>query len=750
MERSAMTWRRMGAWLVAGTLLTLSLPVLAEGIAVHGTVLEKGTRKPILGAEVFVVDNDELVATTDADGVFTLMLPAAGEYLLGVAAVGYERGPHVPVNARESGATVEIYLQATFSLPDVVVRAERNPNRAAKTVMTGDEMRSVPGTAGDPLKALQALPGIAVATDASSAPAIRGSRPEDNAYYVDDLPVGYLFHMGGIVSVLNGDLVDSFNLHAAAFGPEYGNVTGAVIDSTLRNPRTDRFGGKFNLSFIGADALVEGPVTERQSFFLSARRSYLDLVVEQVSDDEAGETFEVPEYYDYQGKYVWQASADNTVTLHANGAGDEMAVVLTEDSDTVKQEPDLIGRTSFGQSYHAQAATWDLRSPSGAHNRVILGHTLSAGDSTVGAAGETAYSSDTWYLREQWHYALTPAHALLLGASAVNSRWDIDLDIKNPRCTEFEAECSIGDAPRLQLDDAFTVHVWELYARDRWQVAPAWTLVGGVRFSYEDFLKDRFTEPRLALEWQARAGTLLTAGWGRHHQFPRGEQVIEVFGNPDLHQIRAEHAVLGVEQKFAAVWSLKLETYYKTFDDLVVADPDVNYVNGASGEAYGLEALLKKEQQGAWSGWLSLSLSESSRRNDLTGETFVYEFDQPVIATLVLNYKPSAEWTFGAKWNYHSGNPYTRVFADGFYDDGRVKPGYGPINEDRLPAYHRLDLRAERHYVFDTWKLNAYVDLINAYNRRNVSGYSYNADYSERTATYQLPLIPSFGVQAEF
>ena len=119
-------------------------------------------------------------------------------------------------------------------------------------------------------------------------------------------------------------------------------------------------------------------------------------------------------------------------------------------------------------------------------------------------------------------------------------------------------------------------------------------------------------------------------------------------------------------------------------------------------------------------------------------------------ATAVLNYRHSAEWSFGAKWTYHSGNPYTPILGGKPPVNGQVLPEYADINSGRLPAYHRLDLRADRHYLFDTWKLNAYLELINAYNRKNVAGYDYDTTYTQRKPTYQLPLIPSFGVQAEF
>jgi hypothetical protein len=43
-----------------------------------------------------------------------------------------------------------------------------------------------------------------------------------------------------------------------------------------------------------------------------------------------------------------------------------------------------------------------------------------------------------------------------------------------------------------------------------------------------------------------------------------------------------------------------------------------------------------------------------------------------------------------------------------------------------------------------------YVELINAYNRKNVSGYSYSPDYRTREEVYQLPVLTSFGIQYAF
>jgi hypothetical protein len=75
----------------------------------------------------------------------------------------------------------------------------------------------------------------------------------------------------------------------------------------------------------------------------------------------------------------------------------------------------------------------------------------------------------------------------------------------------------------------------------------------------------------------------------------------------------------------------------------------------------------------------------------------------------------------------------------------------GPTYGERLPPFHQLDIRVDKRWKFPGWTLGAYLDLINAYNRVNPDFQSYNFDYSKsRPETASLPIVPSFGVRAEF
>ncbi|MBI5006088.1 MAG: TonB-dependent receptor [Nitrosomonadales bacterium] len=726
-----------------------AVPAVAAEWTVSGAVLERGARRPLPGVQVSVQGHPSISALSDAKGQFHLDLPAAGTYSLIAVLPGMGNPVSIEVKLAQGAASPApvFYLRVPETLGEMVVTAQRAPERVSKSVISGKTLRQLAGSSGDPLRGLQSLPGVAT-VNGSSAPAVRGSGPGDNAYYVDDLYIGKLFHYGAI-SVFNADLIEGFDLYAAAFSPHYGNVTGAVIDVALREPRKDRLGGKVNVNLMGADFLVEGPQGENQSFYFAARRSYIDLLIKEIEQD--GVTVQIPNYWDYQGKYLWQLNEANRLSLHLHGAADSLKLNIAASSETAQMEPVLAGDSSLSDENSMQGMVLDTIVSDTAFNMLALERTYRRSSSRIGTAGELTFTQENLILREQTRMDISDGHELSLGVEFINARVKINADYKNAPCTQFEPNCDLTTATRKQLTDDFTSNAWSLSLQDRKRVLEGVTLVGGVRRSAENYLRRDYTEPRVGIEWEWSRDMLLTAGWGRHNQMPTGEQVVRQFGNPRLGHIRADHSVVGIAQKVNADWNWKTEAYYKKFGNLVISDPLLNYINAASGKAYGLELLIKKEETDRLSGWFVLNLARSSRRNDVTGEAFRFQYDQPVNTTLVGAYKLSEAWSFGMKWNYHSGTPYTPILGtSGTYPDGRPIPVYAGVNSGTLPVYHRLDLRVDRNYVFDRWKLSTYFELNNVYQRKNVVGYSYDPSYTRRDPVYAFVLPISFGVLGEF
>ncbi|MEJ2622755.1 MAG: Plug domain-containing protein [Candidatus Thiodiazotropha sp.] len=251
-------------------------------------------------------------------------------------------------------------------LEQITVTPQQQPSRLETAPPLGyhvdrETMQRIPGSGSDPLRAMQALPGVTVNDDTSADPAIRGSRPEDNNYFVDFLPSGYLFHAGGTVSVFNAQLVESFDYYPAAYGAEFDGGTGAVIDTRLRDPRNDEFTTTIDVSMLQAGLLLEGPVSDGHSFYLAGRMSYMDLIIEDMVEDNEDdiEFVQFPRYTDYQGKYLWQMDNGSRLRLQATGASDEMEITLNADNETAQKEPVLIGTHKNDIAYHSQGIVWE-------------------------------------------------------------------------------------------------------------------------------------------------------------------------------------------------------------------------------------------------------------------------------------------------------------------------------------------------------------------------------------------------------
>jgi hypothetical protein len=630
----------------------------------------------------------------------------------------------------------------------IEITGSRFREQAGKSSLSGAELARVPGSGGDPMRAIQSLPGVAMVSDDSSDPAVRGARPRDNAYVVDMLPVGYLFHLGGFTSVFNPNLIRRFNLSNAAWSPEYGNVVGAVFDINLRNPRTDRLGAELDFSLLGANALIEGPITSELSFFFATRRSWFDLVTKRVDDKEEGVTASTPVYGDSQGRVLWTLNARNRLRLDFSSANDRLEYEVKAGGKTAQRDPILAGRGNEKVSYATAALVLETDFNDDTVNRVAVGQMQQRSSFRVGGAGSVKLDQDTAYMRQQLIYTGWKGHEISLGTTLDSRLIKADLDFNFGRCTEFDPNCDISTAPRLTTNQRARQNVFALYANDRWVLNTQWTATAGLRLSREAYIDRNAAEPRLGLEYSPLKSLTFSAGVGRHSQPPADEEAVAVVGNPRLKPVESNHVVFGVTHQLAQGWSWRSEVYGKTFDNYAVADPVLNYRNGASGTARGVELLVKKDAVNSkWSGFASLTLSRSRRKVDATGETFAFDYDQPVIATIVGNYKLNDRWQFGLKWSYHTGSPYTPVVSTGLYPDGRVRPIFGGINSQRLPSYHRLDLRADAQV---TPRFSYYFELINAYNRKNIAGYSYSPDYRTREPIEQLPLLPSFGIKYKF
>ncbi|WP_143871001.1 TonB-dependent receptor plug domain-containing protein [Catenovulum sediminis] len=156
-------------------------------------------------------------------------------------------------------------------------------------MLTSKQIVTMPGGLGDPLKAIDALPGVVLATPSSGGPvaqpAIRGSSPLDNQYLSDFLPVGYVFHQDSL-STINPELMSGFELKTSGWSGRYNDAIGGVIETQLRDPSFEERQLVLDLSMIRSGVLFESPLANNAGFYLSYRESLVHNFVDDIIEDE--------------------------------------------------------------------------------------------------------------------------------------------------------------------------------------------------------------------------------------------------------------------------------------------------------------------------------------------------------------------------------------------------------------------------------------------------------------------------------
>lgn len=653
-----------------------------------------------------------------------------------------------------------------------------------------EKLLKVPGSGGDPLKAIEALPGVVLGGFGPfSIPAIRGSNPQDNSYITDMLPVGYVFHNDG-GSTYNENLIERFSLKAGAWDAQYNNAMGAVLATKLRDPYIEPTTTTLDLSFLRVGALVEGAISDDSAFYASYRQSLLEFYVENFIDEDELTFTEVPKNSDYQFKYLWRVSNTSNLRFIATGAQDSVGLDFGPESKALETEPGIEGGLDANTYYHNQGIIFDTLFSGGVSSIFTLSQKEEDTSFGIGSLFELDAINNETRFKNFYNIPLNNGDGFRFGIDYSTTEIEYTAsglytpcnESTGDQCPPFSVGIPFNNSDTLTINGTYGFVAYDLRA------TPNLDITLGLGNSYNDFSGESNLEPRLDTRYRVTKDTTLTAAYGRHGQFIREFRFIaKDIGNPDLDFPISDHYVVGFEHQLDDSLSAKLEVYYKDIQNLVVSNElsttelealanntgpaPVPYINGSTGSAYGLELLINKNLTDKWYGWFSAAYSKTTLENDETGKKIDYEYDRPWVVNLVAAYQQNEKTSYGFKWRYQSGGLVTPIdmnntatpyyncgatFPDGTikYESGTVcgdpyvyDPVEGEANSERLPAYHRLDFRMDTKASKNS---TYYFEIINLYNRANVSDYEYNKEYTEREKVESLPIIFSVGAKLVF
>lgn len=745
---------------------TPSVPVQPPQVNLSGTLLERGSRTPLAGVTVLVHrgEGDEAVgfeAVTNASGRFEFLDLEPTGWKIKIAPSGY-RVYKTSETIRESEAVDATYYveKESYNPYDVIVQGEREKKEVTRRTLSAAEIVSVPGTLGDPVQAVENLPGVARPSFGSEQLSVRGSGSDDTGVFIAGSSLPLLYHFGGLKSVMPARVIDSIDFYPGNYSVEYGRAMGGILDLNVKRLDPDRLHGTVDVSALDTSIYLEAPIGDKAAIAVSGRRSYIDLVLGALLPEDGDFAFKTaPRYYDYQVMGNYRPTNEHEFRAMFLGSDDRMKLVFDDPAElgAGTQSGALAAVTQFQrlllEHRWVPSAEFDneLKLSVG-RDQVKFGifetYDFDFNFRSVQLRDTARFKlSDTVTLRAGLDSSLTfvSGHVLAARPAEEGQQQSDVLDTESIVYTEFKNRPSLLAAPfieaNIKLGDA--------------------ELVPGVRMDYWGATSEYSVDPRIAARYKISDDVTVKGGVAVVHQQANIRQLDPVFGNPDLELQRALQYSLGAEWQATPNLSIDSTVFYKDMDSLASSTSEtverggetVPLVlnNGGKGRVYGAELFIKRSFADGFHGWLSYTLSRSERKDFGSNEYRLFDIDQTHILSMVGSYTLPRNWEVGFRLRVGSGNPETPTTGSVFVESAdSYTPVYGEANSSRLSTFFQADLRVDKTWVFDVWKLSAYLSLINATNYKNAEKTNYNFDYSEKSTTNGLPILPILGVKADW
>ncbi len=639
-----------------------------------------------------------------------------------------------------------VAASSSETIEEVTVRGSRPSREATRVTVSRDEIDHIPGTGGDALRSIQNLPGVARPPPYSGLLIVRGSAPEDTNIFLDGTSIPLAFHLGGLSSIVPSELLERIDYYPGNFSVVYGRGTGGMIDIAIRKPKSDKLHGLAQVDFIDARVLAEGPIAKTGwNFAIGARRSWIDAWLGPVLKAAGVGVSTAPRYYDYQAILQHDFSSKSSFQLTLIGSNDGLEI-LNSYPDAAR--PIFSGTVNFDTNFFVAQARYETRFTPAMSLKTMLSYKHTDIDFGLGV-NYLRIITNPVALRTELTQRISPHVTQHTGIDFGYGPYSVRV-----RFPQFRAPGEPAGAPnQVPLETRNSGAFLQPAVYSEWELT-LWRgsrIVPGLRVDYNSQTGTWDTSPRIIVRQDLTSSpyrTTIKGSTGLFFQPPQPPQTDAVFGQSGLKSIRSVSSSIGLEQELSSQIDASIDFYYKALDRLITPKAG----NSGEGRVFGAEMLVRYKPDARFFGWLSYSLSRSERRDFPDKPLHLFQYDQTHILTVLGSYKVAPGWQVGARFRLVSGALYTPN-TYGPYDatsGSELSVAAYPPFGSRMPAFHQLDVRADRTWEFKSWKLRLYLDIQNVYYAKNPEGLSYNFNSTKSSYVTGLPILPSLGLRGEF
>ncbi|MDD4107707.1 MAG: carboxypeptidase-like regulatory domain-containing protein [Prolixibacteraceae bacterium] len=744
----------------------------AAQIQLSGFVRDAQNGEVLIGANVWE-KNQHAGTTTDNRGYFSLKVSTPCK--LSISYISYNT---VELDIlSKSDSLLNIQLENENKLQEITVTASRERHFEA-TRFSSKQLTQIPALGGKPdvIKALQLIPGVQTQSEGMSLMMVRGGEPGQNQYLLDNVPLIYVNHLGGFLSVFNPDMINSVDFYKGNFPARQGGKLSSIVDITQREGNISKHQGSFSVGVTDLSFTFEGPLANKKfSYIVTTRKTLTDAFLGLISAlaDES-DAMVAYGFHDINAKLNWKPDDRNSLSLNLY-QGDDYLNYWTKPWKMKNDE-----RSHFNQQW----GNWLV---SGRWNRVfsprlyaenILSYSRyrnkTGQDFSHKVDGVTEKfkslnraSVNDFSFRSAWKYAFLKNWNIEFGGQISNLIYEPNYNYLSTSSTP-----AIGDK--------FNAVESAIHIDNKINLMPGLLIQPSFRLSSFSNNGKSFVEPepRVNISYSPNQNQSFNLNYMRvsqssHLVFAQSELLKKEVWLPataiSQPEISNQYALSWNGQFAKGKFSVETGVYYKQMNHLVTLKEGYeNMINitavgnkietNGTGTAYGVELMLKKNT-GKWTGSLGYAWSYADRifANINGGKRCEYDFNRPHNVTLTVNRELRKNWTMNVVWIFQSGMPYTPALGKYYVLNPETqKPAieliYGDKNSARMQPYHRLDLGfshtiTNRRGNKAVWTYSIY----NAYNRINPYSYYFDNDkwrnnYTDYTRPLKLYKIGLFSI----
>jgi TonB family protein len=618
-----------------------------------------------------------------------------------------------------SGGSTPAAPQLPSAPLEVTIQGRRAPTGSA--VLTRQETRALPGSFGDPLRAIEAQPGVVPIMSGLPAFFIRGAPPANVGFFFDGVEIPLLYHAFFGPSVLHPGFIDAIEFYPGAAPAQYGRFAGPIVAVRSR-PLQCQPSGEANVRLIDAGGLLEsGAFADSHECGSSGARvagrySYAGLVLSLLSDAQL-------DYWDYQAHASYPLGRHDTVSVVAFGGYD------------LFRAPQASANSGAELGFHRVDLRWDRKLGAGSALRLAV---TGGSDRAAGASSESSVvSNDSLRLRSELTRRVAPGATIEAGLDTRLDRFGLEADGRSldyldyTRLFPSRTDTTFGGYVALQLQPARGIHVAPGVRADLYSSQGA-TAVG--------------VDPRVSAQFDVSRSLRLEHSLGVAHQRPNftaqvpGAQVANLDDGLQWALLWSSGFELKLPLDLLASATVFRSGYFNALDpigggrDFTIDRTALD--RRATVSAAGLELHVARPVTKRLGGFVSYTLSRSEQSNG--EQKSPSGFDRTHVLQTALSYEVSAGFRVGARAVLYSGIPELNLEGSPHFTTSR-----------RGSPFFRLDLRAEKRFRIGErgyWAVIA--EVLNATSTREVIRLDCGEVCRERSAGPVV--LPSVGLEAGF